>query len=172
MATITRRGETVHTSGNLPAIGILAPEATFVTTDLEELTLTELSGQHILLNIFPSIDTPTCAKSVRRFNQAAAGCHNTKVLCVSADLPFAQRRFCATEGLDSVISVSTFRNRKFGLAYGVEMVDGPLRGLLARAVVVISDKGRIAYVEQVPEIGHEPDYDVALGSIEALDAVE
>lgn len=165
MATITRRGATVHTAGELPAIGSTAPEMSLVTTSLEELRLADLSGRRVLLNIFPSIDTPTCAKSVRRFNEEAASHDGSAVLCVSADLPFAQKRFCAAEGLESVITVSTFRDRAFGPSYGVEMIDGPLKGLLARAVVVVDEAGKVVYTELVPEIGHEPDYEAALANL-------
>lgn len=162
MATITRRGTPVQTAGDLPKIGSDAPAATFVTSELEELRLASLQGSKVVLNIFPSIDTPTCAKSVRRFNQAATRHPGSIVLCVSADLPFAQKRFCGAEDLDQVIAVSTFRDRGFGKAYGVEMVDGPLKGLLSRAVVVIDESGTVIYAEQVPEIAQEPDYEAAL----------
>lgn len=162
MATITRRGTPVETAGELPATGQPAPEARFTQGDLSELALSDLKGQRVILNIFPSIDTPTCAKSVRRFNEEAGSLDNTRVLCVSADLPFAQARFCGAEGLEQVMSVSTFRNPDFGRTYGVEMVDGPLKGLLSRAIVVIDESGTVVHTEQVPEIAQEPDYQAAL----------
>lgn len=165
MTTITRRGVELHTTGTLPAPGQAAPEARFTRSDLSELTLADLKGSNVILNIFPSIDTPTCAKSVRRFNELATSLDNTHVLCVSADLPFAQARFCGAEGLDRVINVSTFRNPEFGQDYGVAMIDGPLKGLLSRAVVAIDSEGRVIYSEQVPDIGQEPDYDQALASL-------
>lgn len=164
MTTITRRGLPVHTVGALPPVGTAAPAANFVNTELEELSLASLRGKKVVLNIFPSIDTPTCAKSVRRFNEAAAEHADTVVLCVSSDLPFAQKRFCGAEGLDRVVPVSTFRSR-FGQDYGVEMSDGPLQGLLSRAVVIIDGAGQVRYTEQVPEIGQEPDYEKALASL-------
>ncbi|WP_404365947.1 thiol peroxidase [Marinobacter sp.] len=165
MATVTRRGVEVSTAGSLPPVGQAAPEANFTQTDLSELTLSDLKGSNVILNIFPSIDTPTCAKSVRRFNEAAARLDNTRIVCVSADLPFAQSRFCGAEGLDQVQTVSTFRNPEFGTTYGVEITDGPLRGLLARAIVIIDAQGVVTYTELVPEIGQEPDYGSALESL-------
>ncbi|WP_166266960.1 thiol peroxidase [Marinobacter caseinilyticus] len=165
MATITRRGVAVETTGELPALGSKAPAAQFTKNDLSALALADLSGQRVILNIFPSIDTPTCAKSVRRFNEAAAQLNNTMVLCVSADLPFAQARFCGAEGLDRVMSVSTFRNREFGTNYGVEMTDGPLQGLLSRAIVILDETGTVIHTEQVPEIAQEPDYEAALAAL-------
>lgn len=164
MAVISRRGVEVHTVGELPEAGTPAPAARFVDTDLKEILLNQLRGKKVLLNIFPSIDTPTCAKSVRRFNAEASQRQGAVVLCVSADLPFAQKRFCGAEGLERVIPVSTFRS-SFGRDYGVEIVDGPLQGLLSRAVVVIDAEGRVEYAEQVPDIGQEPDYEAALASL-------
>lgn len=165
MATITRRGVAIETAGDLPALGSKAPPAQFAKTDLSAVTLADLAGQRVILNIFPSIDTPTCAKSVRRFNEAAAQLDNTLVLCVSADLPFAQARFCGAEGLDRVMSVSTFRNQAFGADYGVEMTSGPLKGLLSRAIVILDETGTVIHTEQVPEIAQEPDYDAALAKL-------
>ncbi|MDX1634459.1 MAG: thiol peroxidase [Marinobacter sp.] len=165
MATITRRGTPVHTAGDLPATGQPAPEARFTQNDLSELALSDLKGQRVILNIYPSIDTPTCAKSTRRFNEEAAALPGTRVLCVSADLPFAQARFCGAEGLERVITVSTFRNPEFGKTYGVEMLDGPLKGLLSRAIVVIDESGTVVHTEQVPEIAQEPDYQAALAAL-------
>lgn len=165
MASITRRGTTINTVGDLPDLGQKAPAARFTTTDLNELSLADLAGKTLILNIFPSIDTPTCAKSVRQFNAAASALNNTVVLCVSADLPFAQSQFCGAEGLEQVRPVSTFRHPEFGRDYGVTMIDGPLRGLLSRAIVVIDGDGIIRHTEQVPEIAQEPDYEAALAAV-------
>lgn len=165
MATITRRGIAVTTAGDLPAPGSKAPETVFSGNDLGDVRLSDLAGKRVILNIFPSIDTPTCAKSVRHFNEAASNLDNTVVLCVSADLPFAQTRFCGAEGLERVMAVSTFRNPEFGKIYGVEMVDGPLMGLLSRAIVILDEAGTVIYTEQVPEIAQEPDYDAALATL-------
>jgi thiol peroxidase len=164
MATITLRGNSIETVGSLPQTGTKAPAFTLVKTDLSECRLGDFSGKTVVLNIFPSIDTPTCAASVRRFNEEAAKRDNTVVLCVSADLPFAHKRFCEAEGIDNVHAVSTFRSPDFGTDYGVTIGTGPIRGLLSRAVVVIDGGGTIIHTEQVPEIGQEPDYDRALGS--------
>ncbi|MDX1800375.1 MAG: thiol peroxidase [Marinobacter sp.] len=165
MAIITRRGTSINTVGELPAIGQPAPTARFTATDLSDLSLADLTGKTVILNIFPSIDTPTCAKSVRQFNAAASELANTVVLCVSADLPFAQARFCGAEGLDNVRPASTFRHPEFGTDYGVTMTDGPLQGLLSRAIVVIDAEGIVRHTEQVPEIAQEPDYEAALAAL-------
>ncbi len=162
MATISLRGATIETVGTLPVTDSKAPPFVFVKTDLSECRLDDFSGKTVVLNIFPSIDTPTCAASVRRFNEEAAKRDNAVVLCVSADLPFAHKRFCETEGIDNVQAVSTFRSPEFGKDYGVTIATGPIRGLLSRAVLVIDGSGKIVYGEQVPEIGQEPDYDAAL----------
>jgi thiol peroxidase len=162
MAQITLRGNAIHTSGDLPKVGSTAPAYTLVRTDLSEVSGQDFAGKRVVLNIFPSIDTPTCASSVRKFNARANEKPNTTVLCISADLPFAQKRFCGAEGLDNVVPVSNFRSADFGQAYGVALVDGPLKGLLARAVVVIDAAGKVAYTELVPEIAQEPNYDAAL----------
>jgi thiol peroxidase len=162
MAQITLKGNPIHTSGDLPKIGSAAPAYTLVRTDLSEVTPKELAGQRVVLNIFPSLDTPTCAASVRKFNARANEKPNTTVLCVSADLPFAQKRFCGAEGLDHVVPASTFRAAEFGQAYGVALTDGPLKGLLARAVVVVDETGKVVHTELVPEIAQEPDYNAAL----------
>lgn len=162
MAQITHRGNAIHTSGDLPKVGSAAPAYTLVRTDLSEVSGKDLAGKRVVLNIFPSIDTPTCAASVRKFNARANEKPNTTVLCVSADLPFAQKRFCGAEGLENVVPASTFRAADFGQAYGVNLVDGPLKGLLARAVVVIDAAGKVVHTELVPEIAQEPDYDAAL----------
>lgn len=162
MAQITLKGNPIHTSGDLPKVGSAAPAYTLVRTDLSEVTPKELAGQRVVLNIFPSLDTPTCAASVRKFNARANEKPNTTVLCVSADLPFAQKRFCGAEGLDNVVPASTFRAAEFGQAYGVTLTDGPLKGLLARAVVVVDEAGKVVHTELVPEIAQEPDYNAAL----------
>lgn len=164
MAQVTLRGNPFHTSGELPAVGSPAPEFSLVGTDLAEITNESVGGQRVVLNIFPSIDTPTCAQSVRAFNERAAGLDNTVVLCVSADLPFAQGRFCGAEGIENVKTGSGFRS-DFGDAYGVTLQDGPLAGVMARAVVVIDESGDVAYTQLVGEIGDEPDYDAALGAL-------
>ena len=165
MAQITLRGNPIHTRAELPSVGDEAPDFKLVGTDLADHTLADFAGKQIVLNIFPSLDTPVCAASVRRFNELASGHDNTVVLCVSADLPFAHKRFCSAEGLDDVISLSTFRDRDFGPSYGIDMVDGPLAGLLGRAVVVVDTAGNVAYTELVPEIGQEPDYEAALAAL-------
>ncbi|HLO66025.1 MAG TPA: thiol peroxidase [Holophaga sp.] len=162
MAQVTLKGNPVHTSGELPRIGAAAPAFTLTRKDLSETTLADHKGKRVVLNIFPSIDTPTCATSVRTFNAKANALANTVVLCVSQDLPFAAGRFCAAEGLDNVVPASAFRSPEFGQAYGVTVVDGPLRGLLARSVVVLDEAGKVTHVELVPEITQEPDYAAAL----------
>jgi thiol peroxidase len=164
MAEVTLGGNPVHTVGELPAVGSHAPAFTLTGADLSELTQESLAGKRVVLNIFPSIDTPTCAQSVRTFNQRAAELDNTAVVCVSADLPFAMGRFCGAEGINNVSVASTFRS-DFGDAFGVKMVDGKLAGLLARAVVVLDESGTVVHSQLVPEISHEPDYDAALASL-------
>lgn len=165
MAKITFKGSPVNTIGELPAKGTKAPNFTLVNDKLEEVTLDKYNGKYIILNIFPSLDTGVCAASVRKFNQEVSKLNNTVILAVSADLPFAAGRFCTTEGIENVIPVSVFRNAEFGKEYGVVMTDGPLKGLLARSVVVIDPKGNISYTELVPEIAQEPDYQTAINSI-------
>lgn len=165
MAKVTLKGNPLHTAGDLPKVGSPAPAFTLVRTDLSEISAKELAGQRVVLNIFPSLDTPTCAASVRKFNARANEKPNTTVLCVSADLPFAQKRFCGAEGLDHVVPASTFRAADFGQAYGVTLTDGPLQGLLARAVVVLDEGGRVIHTELVPEIAQEPDYNAALAAL-------
>ena len=160
MATTAFKGNPVNTVGDLPAQGQAAPDFTVTGQDLSEVKLSDFTGSRLVLNIFPSVDTPTCAQSVRKFNELAAGFDNTKVLCVSADLPFALGRFCGAEGIDNVVTGSVFRS-SFGSDYGVTMTDGPLQGLLARSVVVLDEQGNVTYSELVPEIGQEPDYDSA-----------
>lgn len=164
MATVTLQGNPLHTFADLPEKGATAPDFKLTKTDLSEVSLKDFAGKTIILNIFPSLDTPTCATSVRTFNSKANELHNAKVLCVSMDLPFAQNRFCGAEGLDNVIPVSAFRNPEFGENYGVEITDGKLEGLFSRAVVIINGQGNVIYTEQVPEIAHEPNYDAALAA--------
>jgi len=165
MTKITFKGNPVNTGGNLPNVGSLAPDFSLVKTDLSELKLSDLKGKNVVLNIFPSLDTGVCAASVRRFNKEASSLNNTTVLCISADLPFAAGRFCGAEGLENVVTLSTFRDSSFADKYGVLMTDGPLHGLLARAVVVVNPEGRVVYTELVPEIAQEPDYESAINSI-------
>ena len=164
MAEVTLGGNPVHTSGELPSVGSSAPAFNVVGADLSEITSESLSGKNVVLNIFPSVDTPTCANSVRAFNERAAGMDDTVVVCVSADLPFAAGRFCGAEGIANVKTGSTFRS-SFGGDYGVTLTDGKLAGVLARAVVVIGPDGTVKHTELVPEIAQEPNYDAALGSI-------
>ena len=165
MATITLEGNEIHTVGELPAVGSDAPAFTLTNAELGPATLSDYSGKKVILNIFPSIDTGVCAESTRRFNAAAGSLDNTAVLCISADLPFALSRFCGAENLDNVVTLSTFRNPEFGDAYGVRISDGPVAGLMSRAVVIIDENGKVVYTEQVPEIVQEPDYDSALTKI-------
>ncbi len=170
MATITLRGTPTETVGQIPATGTSAPAFSLTGTDLKSVTNQEFLGKTVVLNIFPSIDTGVCAASVRRFNSEAANCANTVVLCISADLPFAHKRFCELEGLERVVPLSVFRSPEFGQAYGVTIKDGPLAALLARAVVVIDGQGRVAYTQLVPEIGAEPNYAAALQAVASLSA--
>jgi thiol peroxidase len=165
MAQITFKGNPIHTSGSLPKVGSQAPEFNLVKSDLSSATLAEHKGKKVVLNIFPSLDTPVCAASVRRFNEEASKLKGAVVLCISRDLPFAQSRFCAAEGLKNVITASEFRDSKFSDSYGLRIVDGPLAGLLSRAIVVVDQSGKITYTEQVPEIAQEPDYAKAIGAL-------
>lgn len=167
MAKVTLKGNEFSTSGELPAVGNAAPDFTLTSVDLGEITLEGLKGKKVVLNIFPSVDTGTCAASVKRFNEEASKLDNTTVLCVSRDLPFAQKRFCGAEGLDNVVSASDFRNGSFGTTYGVQIEDGPLQGLLARSVVVIDENGQVTYNQQVAETVDEPDYDSALAALKS-----
>ncbi|GFG51402.1 lipid hydroperoxide peroxidase [Mycolicibacterium agri] len=163
MAQITLRGNPINTVGDLPAVGSTAPGFTLTGTDLGTVSDEQFRGKPFLLNIFPSVDTPVCATSVRTFNERAAS-SGVAVLCVSKDLPFAQKRFCGAEGIENVTTASAFRDG-FGEAYGVTIADGPMAGLLARAVVAVGANGEVVYTELVPEIGQEPDYDAALKAI-------
>ncbi|HEY5368184.1 MAG TPA: thiol peroxidase [Hanamia sp.] len=162
--SITLHGNILHTVGKLPAVGTVIKDFTLTDTSLNEKTLADFKGKNLILNIFPSVNTGVCAKSVREFNKDAASLNNTTVLCISKDLPFAQKAFCGAEGIDNVVMLSDFRN-DFGHAYGVLMADGPMRGLLSRAVIVINPEGKIVYEEQVPEIAQEPDYAAALAAL-------
>jgi thiol peroxidase len=163
MAQITMRGNPINTVGDLPAVGAPAPAFTLTGTDLGAVTSEQFRGKSVLLNIFPSVDTPVCAASVRKFNEKAAA-SGISVLCVSNDLPFAQSRFCGAEGIENVTTASGFRDT-FGQDYGITIADGPFAGLLGRAVVVVGEDGNVTYAELVPEIAQEPDYDAALAAL-------
>lgn len=168
MATITFKGSPITTIGELPEINTIAPDFTLTKTDLSDATPKDFSGKTIVLNIFPSIDTPVCAASVRKFNDEASRFDNTVVLCISADLPFAHQRFCEVEGLKDVIPLSVFRSQEFGTNYGVTITDSPLKGLMSRAIVVIDKTGNVIYKQQAPEIAQEPNYDEALKAISEI----
>ena len=165
MAKITLKGNPVNTSGNLPATGTKAPEFSLVKTDLSTLSLSELRGKKVILNISPSLDTSICATSIRKFNQYAASINNVVILAITKDLPFAHGRFCSTEGITNVIPLSGFRDSKFGRNYGIEILDGSFTGLYARSIVVIDETGNVVYTQLVPEIAQEPDYDSALEAL-------
>jgi thiol peroxidase len=165
MATITLKGNPLKTSGTLPTVGSQAPDFTLTKTNLSDVSLADFRGKRIILNIFPSVDTGTCAASVRAFNARAEKIENTVVLCISNDLPFAQQRFCAAEGLENVVSLSGFRHKGFEQAYGVRIEEGGMAGLMARAVVVIDEQGRVVHAEQVEELVNEPDYEAAIKAL-------
>lgn len=165
MAQTALKGNPVQLSGELPAVGAPAPGFTLTAADLSEKSLDDYRGRRVVLNIFPSLDTDVCAASVRRFNEEASKHPDATVLCISADLPFAQARFCGAEGIERVETLSSFRNPGFADAYGVRMTDGPLAGLLARAVVVLDEAGEVVHTELVPEIVQEPDYEAALANV-------
>jgi thiol peroxidase len=162
MASITLGGNPIHTSGELPKVGTKLADFKLVKNDLSIATLADFAGKRMVLNIFPSIDTGTCATSVRKFNESASSVANTTVLCISKDLPFAQKRFCGAEGLENVVNLSDFQNGSFGLANGLEIVDGPLAHLHSRVVIVTDENGVITHTEQVAEIADEPNYEAAL----------
>ncbi|GAA0189123.1 thiol peroxidase [Glutamicibacter creatinolyticus] len=164
MATTAIDGNPVQTVGELPAVGAKAPEFTLTGTDLQDVTSASLAGRRVVLNIFPSVDTGVCAASVRRFNELASGLENTTVVCASKDLPMALGRFCGAEGLENVVAASAFRS-SFGEDYGVTQADGPLRGLLARTVIILDEEGKVIYSQLVPEIKTEPDYDAAIAAL-------
>ena len=165
MTNIKHKGNAIQTIGELPAKGTKAPDFELVKNDLSKVTLKDFAGQRLVLNIFPSLDTGTCAASVRRFNKEAANLTNTKVLCISRDLPFAQSRFCGTEGITNAITVSDFATGKFGKDYQLEISTGLLANLLSRSVIVLDENHKVIYTQQVPEIVDEPDYDAALASM-------
>ena len=168
MATTKFKGNPVNTGGTVPTAGDKAPNAVLTAADLSDISISSLIGSKVVLNVFPSVDTSVCAASVRRFNEAAASLDNTKVLCISRDLPFAQQRFCGAEGIENVTMLSEMRGDSFGDAYGVRMVDGPLAGLFARAVVVVDAAGKVAYAQLVPEIAEEPNYDAVIDCLKSL----
>lgn len=165
MATITLQGNPIHTNGDLPEVGTPAHDFHLVDGDLNDIRLAHYAGKKKLLNIVPSLDTPTCALSTRKFNEFAKGRDNVVMLVISADLPFAQKRFCGNEGLSNVIPLSLMRTRAFAKDYGVLIVDGPLAGITARAVVVLDENDQVVYTQLVPEIADEPDYDKALDAL-------
>lgn len=165
MASITLKGNTINTIAQLPANGTQAHDFDLVKNDLSHVSLADYSGSRLVLNIFPSIDTGICAASVRTFNEKAAGLSNTKILCISRDLPFAQARFCGAEGIDSVETVSDFATGKFGQDYGLTIIDGPMAQLHSRAVIVLDENHQVIYSEQVPEIVQEPDFEKALAAL-------
>jgi len=167
MAQVTLKGNPIHTSGELPAVGAKAPDFKLTAGDLKDVSLAEWKGKRKILNIVPSLDTAVCATSTRKFNEKAGQLANTVVLVVSADLPFAAKRFCTTEGLANVVTLSLMRDKKFAQDYGVLLTDGPLAGLCGRAVVVLDAEDKVVYRQLVPEIGQEPDYDAALKAAQA-----
>jgi thioredoxin-dependent peroxiredoxin len=163
---LTKLGpQDANTIGSLPAVGSSAPDFTLTSNDMKDVSLREFAGKNIVLNIFPSVDTGICAASVREFNKRVASMQNTVVLCISKDLPFAQKRFCGAEGIDKVMTLSDYRSRGFGKSYGVELIDSGFVGLFARAVIVIDPSGKVKYTELVPQIGQEPNYDAAVKAI-------
>jgi len=162
MAQVTLRGSPMHTNGDLPAVGAKAPAFKLTNADLKDVSLEDFKGKKKILNIVPSLDTQVCATSTRKFNQQAGSVPNAVVLVVSADLPFASKRFCTTEGLQNVVPLSLMRDKSFAKDYGVLLQDGPLAGVTARAVVVIDESDKVIYRQLVPEIAQEPDYDAAL----------
>jgi len=164
MASITLKGNVINTLGDLPAVGSKSAEFSLIRNDLSEVTLGDFSGKKKILNIFPSVDTPVCATSTKKFNEEVSKVDNIVVLCISADLPFAQKRFCGAEGIDKVETLSAFRS-SFGKDYQVEIIDGPLKGLLSRAILVLDENNKVLYTEQVPEIAQEPNYEKALASL-------
>lgn len=165
MALITLGGNPINTNGELPKVGSKTPEFQLTNIDLKSTSLADFQGSKLILNIFPSIDTGTCAASVRAFNAKASSLVNTKVVCISRDLPFAQKRFCGAEGLENVINLSDFNTGKFGKDYGLEIVDGKLAGLHSRAIIVLDENGTVKYTEQVSEIANEPNYELALAAL-------
>mgnify|MGYP003668404485 CR=1 FL=1 len=165
MSKIILGGTPCNTNGELPKVGSQASDFTLTQNDLSSISLADLKGSKVILNIFPSIDTNTCATSVRTFNQKAASFDNTKVVCVSRDLPFAQKRFCGVEGIENVMTISDFATGEFGKNYGVHIIDGPFTNLHARAIVVLDENGVVKYTELVPDISNEPNYDAAIAAL-------
>lgn len=165
MATVTLNGAPFNTNGELPKVGEMAPEFNLKKVDLSSTNLSDFKGANLILNIFPSIDTATCATSVRTFNKRASELENTKVVCVSRDLPFAQKRFCGAEGIDNVITASDFATGDFGKNYGLELENGPLAALHARAIVVVDANGIVKHTELVTDIASEPNYDAAIAAV-------
>ena len=167
MANITLKGNPVTTIGELPSIGSMAPDFTLVKTDLSEATLSDFKGKKLVVSITPSLDTGICAIAIKQFNKAAAGLTDTTVLTISADLPFAHKRFCETEGIENVVTLSNYRSPEFGKDYGVLITSGPMKGLLSRSIVILDKTGKVIYNEQVPETAQEPNYDAALNSLKS-----
>lgn len=165
MATVTLKGNQINTIGNLPEVGNEMPKFSLIKNDLSVLSNSDLNGKKVVYNIFPSVDTGTCAASTRRFNKEATNLQNTTVVCISRDLPFAQKRFCGAEGIDNVIMASDFKNGEFGKDLGIIFIDGPLNSLLSRAVIVADENGKILFTEQVSETADEPNYEAAIASL-------
>jgi len=165
MATITLKGNQIHTIGNLPAVGAKASDFELIKNDLSRVSLADYAGSKIILNIFPSLDTGICAASVRKFNEEASKLSNTRILCISRDLPFTQARFCGAEGIENVETLSDFMTGGFGISYGLQISDGPMAGLHSRVIIVLDDVHEVVYVEQVPEIVQEPDFEKALAAV-------
>lgn len=162
MATITLKGNPIHTIGDLPKVGTKAPHFELIAIDLSKKNLTSFLGNKLILNVFPSVDTGTCATSVRNFNKKASALENTKALCVSRDLPFAQNRFCGAEGIENVVMLSDFATGEFGRNYGLEIIDSPMAKLHSRCIIILDETGTVVYTEQVPETVNEPNYEEAL----------
>ncbi len=165
MATVTLKGNPIHTAGKLPEIGSTAPDFELAKLDLSNATLNDYKGQKVILNIFHSVDTGTCASSVRHFNEAVSALENTKILCISKDLPFAQNRFCGAEGIENVEMLSDFRDGSFGKDYQLEFTDGPIKGLLSRSIIVLDENSKVLHAEQVSEVVEEPNYQAALEAL-------
>ncbi len=165
MAKITLKGNPINTSGELPKTGTKAPDFKLVKGDLGNVSLKDFAGKKVVMNIFPSIDTPVCATSVKKFNERATSLNNAVLLCIAQDLPFAFKRFCGAEGIEKVTALSAFRDKEFGNHYGVTITDGPLAGVFARAIVVLDETGNVTYTELVPEIAQEPNYEAALKAL-------
>lgn len=165
MANITFKGKPIHTSGDLPPLGTQAPDFQLINDSLETLSLASFAGKKVLINIFPSIDTGICALQVKNFAQQAAAIDNTALLFISLDLPFAQKRFCAAEGIENAVTASDFRHHSIAESYGIHMTDGPLAGLYARATIVLDETHSVKYTELVPEIAQEPNYEAAIAAL-------